>query len=114
MIDSQSPEKGVKPMREIKHIGVLRAAIFGGLLSLVTSAVGEVLVVFLSMALLGPIAGSYGRGGGLLGGLPPLVGRLVLVAPILNGILGFVLTGLCCWVYNLAAPRIGGIEVELG
>jgi hypothetical protein len=101
-------------MREIKHIGVLPAAIFGGLLSLVTSAVGEVLVVFGSLALLGPIAGSFGRGGGPLGGLLPLVGRFVLLAPIFNGVLGFVITGLCCWFYNLSAPVIGGIKVELG
>ena len=109
-------------MHEIKRVEVLPAAIFGGLLSLVPSVVGEVLVVFPFMAILGPIIGSLGRGavsfgagGASLGGLPPLLfGGFMLVAPILNGVLGFLMTGLCCLVYNAAAPKIGGIKVALG
>jgi hypothetical protein len=96
-------------MHEIKRVEVLPAAIFGGLLSLVTSAVGEVLVVFPTF--LGPLVGSFVRGVPFVG-LPLLFGWFVL--PILNGVLGFLMTGLCCLVYNAAAPKIGGIKVALG
>jgi hypothetical protein len=101
-------------MQEIKRVGVLQVAIWGGLLSLLTSLVGEVLMVF-------PFLASGGRFAPLRGGVPfsgpstfpVLLAWVVLFAPILYGALGFLVTGMCCWFYNLFAPKIGGIEVQL-
>ena len=35
------------------------------------------------------------------------------IMPIIYGIMGFLMTALWCWIYNVIAKRIGGIEVEL-
>jgi hypothetical protein len=34
-------------------------------------------------------------------------------APFMYGALVFVLSAFLCWVYNLIAERLGGIEVEV-
>ena len=36
-----------------------------------------------------------------------------VVAPLLYGVLGFVVGAFAAWVYNLVAGRVGGIEIEL-
>ena len=33
--------------------------------------------------------------------------------PIMAAVLGFLITALLCWLYNLVAARIGGIAFEL-
>ena len=38
-------------------------------------------------------------------------GTVYLLMPIIYGIIGFPATALGCWVYNLLAKNIGGIEV---
>lgn len=38
---------------------------------------------------------------------------LLIVAPLLYAILGFLFGGLSSWVYNLVATWVGGIEIEL-
>ncbi len=43
----------------------------------------------------------------------PRVLALLIFVPILYAILGFVLTVVVCGIYNWAARRMGGIEIEL-
>jgi hypothetical protein len=38
---------------------------------------------------------------------------LGILAPILYGFIGFLMGALTAWVYNFAARRIGGIQLEL-
>lgn len=42
-----------------------------------------------------------------------LLSLLLLVAPIVYGIMGFLMMALMCWLYNVVAARTGGIEIEL-
>jgi hypothetical protein len=37
----------------------------------------------------------------------------VVLAPIVYGLIGFLMGALTAWVYNFAARRIGGIQLEL-
>ena len=37
-----------------------------------------------------------------------------IMLPILYGVAGFVFTAVGCWLYNLVAGWVGGIEVDLG
>jgi hypothetical protein len=53
--------------------------------------------------------------------LPALLGEkqqpaavvVALLTPILYGAGGFVATASFCWIYNLIAPRLGGVQIEL-
>jgi hypothetical protein len=36
-----------------------------------------------------------------------------ILAPILYGLIGFLMGALAAWVYNFAARQIGGIQLEL-
>ena len=38
---------------------------------------------------------------------------LFLLMPIMYAIMGFLMTALWCWIYNMVAKRIGGIEIEV-
>lgn len=44
---------------------------------------------------------------------PPPPHVILFLLPILGGIWSFLVTGFFCWLYNLIAPRIGGIAFEL-
>jgi hypothetical protein len=46
-------------------------------------------------------------------GRPLRSGPNILLLPVLCGVLGFIYTAIFCWIYNLVAQWIGGIEVEL-
>ncbi len=37
----------------------------------------------------------------------------VIVAPIFYGLMGFVITLVTAWLYNLAAGIVGGVEVDI-
>jgi hypothetical protein len=56
----------------------------------------------------------------LLGGLfaqgeEPRFGMgLAIAIPILYAVLGFVFVAIACWLYNLVASWVGGIEIEVG
>lgn len=41
------------------------------------------------------------------------VGAAIIVVPIFYSVLGFILVALSCWIYNLVAGWVGGIEVEV-
>jgi len=68
-----------------------------------------------ALALLVVPVGIVGILVGLVKGNGETVGASVLlvVAPLLYGVLGFVVGALAAWVYNLVASRMGGIEIEL-
>ena len=44
----------------------------------------------------------------------PIIGAAaVIVFPLLYGAMGFVVTLIAAWIYNLAADVMGGVEVDL-
>ncbi|MGA2327767.1 MAG: hypothetical protein ABSH05_15910 [Bryobacteraceae bacterium] len=85
-------------MQEIKHIGVFQAAKFMAVMYLLVSAVIVIPLTFILMA---------------FGSSSNPFGLLVLLLPVLYGIVGFIFTAIGCWVYNLVASMVGGIEIEL-
>ncbi|MGO9095286.1 MAG: hypothetical protein ACLQGV_08685 [Bryobacteraceae bacterium] len=86
-------------MQEIKSFGVFQNAKFAAVMYLVISAVIVVPLTFIMMAVGGNRANPFGM--------------LFLLLPILYAIIGFIFTAIGCWVYNLIASMVGGIEVEI-
>ncbi len=89
-------------MQKIKSLGILQTAKFAGVLYVVMTAIFAI-----------PL--------GIVGALVAVIARkpeglvflLFIVAPIFYGIAGFLMVALMCWLYNVVAARIGGIEIEL-
>ena len=67
-------------------------------------------IFFIPFALVLLAAGTSGTTGSTNAGGPIFVG---LLAVLLYGLLGWVMTAIACAVYNLAAGWIGGIEVQV-
>lgn len=90
-------------MKRLKRIGVLQTSIVGALVM-----AGVSVIVFVPFAIIAGIVNS------VVGNTFPFSGGMFLVGmPILYGIIGFVMTALSCFVYNLIAQWVGGIEFEL-
>lgn len=75
-------------------------------------------VIALLYALFGLIMGAFFSIAALLrpdaGGVGPLWGvTAVVVFPVLYAVLGFVVTLLTAWLYNVVAGAVGGIELDL-
>jgi hypothetical protein len=86
-------------MQEIKSVGVFQNAKFAAVMYLAISAVIVVPVALIAMAFAGNRASPFGL--------------LIVLLPILYAVIGFILTAIGCWVYNLIASMVGGIEVEI-
>lgn len=86
-------------MQEIKSIGVLQAAKFFAILYLLISAVIIVPIAVIAMAVSSRMGG------------PEML--LVLLLPICYAVVGFIFTAIACWIYNLVAGMIGGLQVEI-
>jgi len=65
-------------------------------------------IFFIPFAIL---AVAIGRGDGAGAGIGILV--FALIAALLYGVVGWILTAIACAVYNLAAGWVGGIEVQV-
>jgi hypothetical protein len=84
-------------MQELKSFNIVATAKVAGALYLILGEVGG--VIFALTALL------HGR---------PIRALLALIFfGAIYGILGFIITAITAWLYNLIAAQIGGIEVEL-
>lgn len=88
----------------LSHIAPMSVAKITGVISFFLGLVFAIL--YLPIAC---IAGAVGDSGGL--GAAMGIGMLIFF-PILYGVMGFVFGGLYAWIYNMAAGRVGGIEVE--
>ena len=70
-------------------------------LAVLYALMGLVLVPFFLLAsFMGPEAGGFGLG-------------FALLLPVIYGALGYVFVALGCWLYNVGASRVGGIELVL-
>jgi hypothetical protein len=69
-------------------------------------------LIFLPFLLLGGFGSLlFGRGSASASGIAMLF--LAILAPIIYGVMGFVMGAFTAWVYNLVARRIGGMRLEL-
>ena len=75
-------------------------------------AVMYVFIVAIFIVPFGILAIAFGRGdSGAGAGVSVLV--FGLIAAVLYGVVGWVITAIACAVYNLAAGWVGGIEVQV-
>lgn len=70
-------------------------------LAVLYALMGLVLVPFF---LLASLAGSGDEGFGI---------GIALLFPLIYGVFGYVFVALGCWLYNVVASRVGGIEMVL-
>ena len=81
--------------KQIKSISILQTskviALFYVLISLIYSFIGVLMVAFGSNAI-------------------KVMGAIYIFMPLLMGIIGFLVMLLCCWLYNVVAKWVGGIE----
>jgi hypothetical protein len=104
--------KRVGPLSCAKIAGTVYAImglIIGGIVSLVALA-GGLISSFAARAGAGGLASSSGIGAGagaMLG-----VGAIVFF-PILYGCMGFIVTLIGAWLYNVVSGLVGGIEMDL-
>ncbi|HKD67239.1 MAG TPA: hypothetical protein VKB84_10400 [Candidatus Binataceae bacterium] len=84
-------------MHEIKSIGILSAAKVMGAIYFI---IGEIAAFFLALAAI-----AHGH---------PIRAIIALTFfGAFQGAIGFVFSAFGCWLYNLIAARIGGVEFEV-
>lgn len=88
--------------RRVKKIRVVHTALISALIFFFIS-----LIVFVPMLIIIGITGGFAGGMGFGKAALPIV-----IMPLLYPIMGFLMTALWCWLYNMIAKRIGGIEFE--
>ena len=90
----------------LKRIGVLKAAIMGGigyaLMSLLLVPFFLFFVMFAPGAGMGPMPGEFA-----------MSGALAFLLPLLYGVMGFIGTALMAAIFNLLAMMVGGLDIEL-
>lgn len=79
-------------------------AVLGGLYGLL---VGLPMACFMSM--MGSAMNQYGDGGGVMGGVGILA---VILYPIMGALFGFIGGFVSALIYNFAADRVGGVEMD--
>lgn len=89
--------------RKVKRIGVFQ-----------TSLIAAIIYFFLALIIVVPMMLIMGFAGGF-SDIPGFAfgGVLMIFMPILYAVIGFLMTALMCWMYNVIAKRIGGIEIEV-
>ena len=97
-------------MQRVKRLGVLSVA---KIQAAVMGVMG--LVIGLIYAVILVVTGIIAVVSGTKAGIVMIFGALAVVifAPLLYALLGFVFGALSAWIYNLVAARLGGIELEL-
>ena len=83
--------------KQIKHFSVLQTS------KVLAILYGVIAIIFVPFLLIPALVN--GNGG-------PMV-IFSLAAPLLYAIIGFIFTALFCWIYNILAKYVGGIEFVL-
>ena len=92
----------------IRHVGALSCAKVVGALYVV---VGVFIGALIS---LGSMAGGMASESPFAAGLGTAIGiGAIIVLPLFYGGLGFVVTLIGAWLYNIAAGIVGGIEIDV-
>lgn len=93
-------------MQTIKKLGVMSVAKIEGVVGVIIGFIIGVLVFVLGAA----ASGVAGTG---LGTTASLGALSIIIFPIFYGIILFIFGGLGAWIYNIIAPKVGGIQIEL-
>jgi hypothetical protein len=94
-------------MMTITRVGPLSVAKVAGLLYVI---MGLVFGAFISLAAMIGAFTANEQSAGMMGALFG-VGAIILL-PIFYGCLGFVMTLLMAWLFNVVAGIVGGVEIE--
>ena len=94
-------------MVQLKRFGILQTAKVAAVIYFLGAVV--FCIPFGLITMLGGIFSSQGNSMSTL-----FFGVFMLIAPFLYAAVSFVFVALGCWVYNLIARFIGGIEVDFG
>lgn len=89
--------------RKVKKIGVLQTSLISAIIFFFLS-----LILVVPMILIMGIAGVFSDNMGFASG-----GLIMIFMPIIYAVMAFLMTALWCWMYNVVAKRIGGIEIEV-
>jgi hypothetical protein len=93
-------------MQRITSVGVLSCA------KMTSVLYGCMALLVIPFALLGGLASlATQQTNGAIGGAVIIV--LGILAPVLYGVMGFVIGAISAFIYNLIAKRLGGIEIQL-
>ena len=94
-------------MQSIQSVRVFSCAkIMGAIYGVLGLLLGP---IFFLVTLFGALTGDHAnRILAIVGGL-----ALMVFVPIFYGALGFGMGALSAWIYNIAAKRLGGIQVEM-
>ncbi len=85
-------------MHQIKSFNVIQTAKVLAALYFIFGLVGTLIIASISLG------AKKGPGPGLV---------MAVLAPFIYGVVGFISTAAFCWLYNVIAKRLGGIEVEV-
>ncbi len=89
----------------IQKVGVMSTAkLHAFILTILALIMGIIYALFFGISM----GVQFGAGAGLLAAAACLI-----LLPIIYGVMGFVLGALMAWIYNIAARKIGGLEIEL-
>ena len=92
----------------LKRVGVLKAALIGGIMYALMALLFVPIFLFFAMVA-GPMMGEP-----VPTGAEWLMGpSMMLLAPLIYGVIGFIGTAIGAAVYNLIAMMTGGLELEL-
>jgi hypothetical protein len=92
-------------MYRIRRFGVRSTAVVAGMMYFVITLVGTLL-----FALFVAVAGAD-SGLGASGAAAILVGGIVIA--VVYGVIGAIITAIACWIYNIVAGSVGGIQVQV-
>jgi hypothetical protein len=93
-------------IRRVKRVSPLQAGKISGLLY---GCLGLLFIPFILLMLIIPSHAHSGRSA-----MPAFFGAAIaLFAPVIYGVMGFVLGVVSAAIYNLAARFVGGLEVEV-
>jgi len=89
----------------INRVGPLSTAKVVGLLYAIIGLAGGAIISLVAAM------GTFGRGGGAAG---PFFGiTAVVFAPVIYGLMGFVITLIMAALYNALAKLVGGVEIDI-
>lgn len=106
----EQPEPGTAVYYEVEKVGVVSLAkLFAALYGVLASIIGVLYGLGIAVASLVGVA--QGQNEALLGLV--LAVAFAIGIPLLYGVMGGIAGGLMALIYNLAASRLGGIQVTL-
>ena len=91
----------------LKRVGVLKAALMGGIGYALMSLLLVPFFLFFMMFAPGP------AGLGEMPGEWAMSGAMVFLLPLIYGMIGFIGTALAAAIFNLIAMMVGGLDIEL-